>query len=388
MRSIKSGLLAIVTALVMILSPWISTYASISPATRWGQIIGTLSNQTDLQNALNAKLATASLCTQMQAEAGSNNTCWNSALRTAQAIAALAGGGSYLVKYVTLSQSDIEALATTPVELIAAPGAGKYIQLLNPIGLTINFNTTQYTVYTEIPSLIQYSSGPFAASVSILSIAGSAISKQYIDNTSAESPVNGNVVNASVSITTLGASGRVTTSELVDGGDNWEVGDTFASGFGSVTGTVNTVSSGAIVTYTIDDPGTGVAVGDVLDLHPPGGLDHGLRTVTIDDGGLGYAVNDEVTVDDDEGVNGTLTITSIGALGVVTGLSISNPGFGYAVENSKTTTTTIGAGAGLIVNVTAILGSNASIQADVVQSFAGGDSTIRLAIMYLILDSQ
>lgn len=65
---------------------------------QWGDITGTLSNQTDLQSALDAKVATADLASQAEAEAGTNNTKWMSPLRTAQAISALDFSGLIVTK--------------------------------------------------------------------------------------------------------------------------------------------------------------------------------------------------------------------------------------------------------------------------------------------------
>lgn len=52
----------------------------------WGTITGTLSDQTDLQDALDAKVATADKASQADAEAGTDNDKWMTPLRTKQAI--------------------------------------------------------------------------------------------------------------------------------------------------------------------------------------------------------------------------------------------------------------------------------------------------------------
>jgi hypothetical protein len=99
------------------------------PSALWGTIGGTLSNQTDLQTALNAKLNTSQTvplsaafagstlalngggtlsldyATQAQAEAGADNTKAMTALRTAQAIAALTPPASAGSPWETISTS-------------------------------------------------------------------------------------------------------------------------------------------------------------------------------------------------------------------------------------------------------------------------------------------
>ena len=52
----------------------------------WGNLSGTLSDQTDLQNALNDKLDEANKASQADAEAGTDDTKWMTPLKTKQAI--------------------------------------------------------------------------------------------------------------------------------------------------------------------------------------------------------------------------------------------------------------------------------------------------------------
>lgn len=82
----------------------------------WGAITGTLSAQTDLQAALDAKLATASKATQEQAESGTDNNLWMTALRVAQAIAAMSPSPAWGSIVGSLAaQSDLQAALAAKV---------------------------------------------------------------------------------------------------------------------------------------------------------------------------------------------------------------------------------------------------------------------------------
>lgn len=54
-----------------------------------------------------------------------------------------------VTKKVTLSSAQLLALFTTPIELIAAPGAGKAIEVMSVIG-RMNFLTAAYATHTEL----------------------------------------------------------------------------------------------------------------------------------------------------------------------------------------------------------------------------------------------
>lgn len=80
----------------------------------------------------------------------------------------------------------------------------------------------------------------------------------------------------------------------------------------------------------------------------------GLATLAVVAGGLGYAMGDLGTVDAN-GAGGRYQVTAVGALGVVTGVAVFQPGAGYdTVNNPHATTAQTGIGAGLTVDVTAI----------------------------------
>lgn len=70
-------------------------------------------------------------------------------------------------------------------------------------------------------------------------------------------------------------------------------------------------------------------------------------------GGTNYVVGDSINIVQAGGVVGTATVATVSAGGVVTGLNISNPGYGYAAAMGLTTTG--GSGTGLLVNITTVL---------------------------------
>jgi hypothetical protein len=93
-----------------------------------------------------------------------------------------------------------------------------------------------------------------------------------------------------------------------------------------------------------------------------------ISTATVASGGTGYAPGNTVTVD--SAGTATLTITTVGAMGVVTGFTISSVDADYEVSNGVATTTTSGIGTGLTVNVTSI---------------AQGDGTLRVTTYYTVI---
>jgi len=82
-----------------------------------------------------------------------------------------------------------------------------------------------------------------------------------------------------------------------------------------------------------------------------------VKTVTVNVGGSGYAIGDILNIIQSTGADATITVTSIGSGGVVSGISVRSVGRGYTVANGLATSyysQGSGSGTNLTVNITAI----------------------------------
>ena len=126
------------------------------------------------------------------------------------------------------------------------------------------------------------------------------------------------------------------------------VGAVFTGSISGTTLTVSAVSSGTLYPgQTIQ--GTGITAGTIITAYGGGTV----LSTSIASGGTGYAVNDTITVQG--GVYGTTpatyTVSSVAA-GVVTGLTVTNSGNYTSNPTSPVTTSTLGSGTGLTLNLT------------------------------------
>lgn len=68
--------------------------------------------------------------------------------------------------------------------------------------------------------------------------------------------------------------------------------------------------------------------------------------------GTGYVVGDSINIVQGAGVGGTAKVTTIGTNGIVTGIQITNPGYGYT--DATALATTGGTGTGLTIDITGV----------------------------------
>ena len=172
-------------------------------------------------------------------------------------------------------------------------------------------------------------------------------------------------------------AGAVTTVTLSTGGLGYAVGDTFkiigGAGPGGIAiyahGTVTSVGGGGVVTgFTMTNMGsgyvtttsaatktlTGSGAGLTVNIGAApsagtitsGGVSTiGVGSVDPPGGGTGYAVGNTFIILG--GTGGTGIVTAVGPGGVVTGVSITNPGTGYTSQTAAPTQATSGTGTGL-----------------------------------------
>lgn len=214
-----------------------------------------------------------------------------------------AGTPTVVTRTVTAAQ--IATLHSVPVTLIAAPGAGKVLQIVQ--GSYLEF-LTGVDGFADFPT----------------------------------------------PVLTYGAGGSKAT---------WGVGETFPaaapptstwmqlSGGDQATGSPQSYDRAAVANKAI-----------ILDCAPGNPNRAGpIVTAAIAAGGAGYAPLDTGTIDTDpSGYTGgaTYRVDTVGAAGIVTALTITGAGNGYTTINNPAATTVgggqPGVGAGLTVNVTAI----------------------------------
>jgi hypothetical protein len=194
---------------------------------------------------------------------------------------------------VTLTAAQIRALGSTPIPLVPAPGAGRVIAV---VGVAFVY---LYGTHT------------------------------YFD------PQNGtNVAYASnLNYPLLGTSSDINVVTQPNSSFNYSPG---------------VISTQLNLLPGVDNQAV-MLTGDNLVNGP-------IVTATLGAAGTGYAVNDTGTITTNSG-DATYQITSVGALGAVTGFTITAPGTEYAVANGVATATggaQPGAGAGFTVNITAV----------------------------------
>jgi len=82
----------------------------------------------------------------------------------------------------TLTSAEVLALFTTPIEVVAAPGAGKYIELVSAV-LAYDYGTTAYTIGSATNLAFKYTNGAGTT------VSGTAAVTGFLDQTADEARV-------------------------------------------------------------------------------------------------------------------------------------------------------------------------------------------------------
>jgi hypothetical protein len=281
------------------------------------------------------------------------------------------------------------ALAGTQFEIVATPGAGKFVQPTGPLVIsyipgvnplvsfgtsTFNVNTGDFTAFINANTIDVFTGG-----ASQFWIPLNALPFNFADLTNQPLALFFGVVN-----------GRILTSHLVSGGADWQVGDTFylATGTGAhASFLVDTVDGmGAVLTYHLVSGGTVYHVGTGYTGYPTNNVNNssGVRAAVINAPGTGYAPGDTGNIDTGSG-DASFNVDTVDGMGGVTGLTLTYPGTGYTAGAGVTTTATSGIGVGLTVDIT-ILGSGVSIQVDTIDAINPDfDGSFVITVPYAIV---
>lgn len=202
------------------------------------------------------------------------------------------GGGGLSVARIVLNAVALDAINSTPVVAIAAPGANKAIRLMGAGSIESKAGTTAFSLYSGALTLRAYyenSSGPFAAGTDIIDD-GLINSDQFAPLAFTASEPGGATTlfsnKALVILAVPGSQGRITASVLADGGALYAPGDTFTvdTGIGNAAGVVDTVDGGgAVLTYHLTAQGTAYTVSSANATTATTGIGTGL---TIDITGI------------------------------------------------------------------------------------------------------
>lgn len=172
-----------------------------------------------------------------------------------------------LTRTVNLSSANLLALGATPFTLVPAPGAGKIIAVLDA-AIMLHFGTRPYFSAAGSPR-INYASDPTLQLLNMVGLGSLLLANQSQLLLLACSMANAvNVLpgadNSALQLSNADLNaGPILTSTLNAGGAGYAIGDTgfFTDGNGDAAYNVLTVDGlGAVLTYSIIDPGTGYVV--------------------------------------------------------------------------------------------------------------------------------
>lgn len=212
-------------------------------------------------------------------------------------------GGSLPSTTTILTAAQISTMHTTPVQLVAAPGANKVIAVLG-MQLVFKPGTSTFQSVGSIDAMHAYYS---------------SLVQPVLDD--------------------VALSGIVTGATWYFANPQLPVGNLFL--------TLPGVDNNSVVLTSDEDYNRGSITG-----------------LAVNNGGAGYAVNDVGTISGGGNGDGNYKVTSVAA-GVVTGITANSlpNGTGYSVANGVTTTRVTGVGVGLTINITSIQIGNGTLKA-------------------------
>lgn len=296
------------------------------------------------------------------------------------AIGSGGGGGGFSASTTIISQTQLQTMFSQPVQVIPAPAANQIIQI---VGGTLQYYGDGTGGYPGAavgigPSVGTYSYGgnnpienantaspvtPNTAGVSLTTLAGSPM----IIFTAEDGGVWGAITSS-----TITQSGPISTVVLDTGGTGYAIGDTgLIQAFnGDATYLVDTVGdSGAVVTFTMTDPGSSYTTGSfpttTSGAQPGSGTGFTVNVTAILPGGSGYVVNDYGWLPGGS-EDAFYVVDSVNESGAVLTYHLSSFGTSYQTASGVMCNNSSGFGGGLTLDITVAVATTGSVQLDLV----------------------
>jgi hypothetical protein len=288
------------------------------------------------------------------------------------------GGGTQEVQKTafTLSEADLLALDSTPINVIPAPGAGK---LLVPVAVSFLFPATGTAYYGGdfVFDIVGADDASFHLNTAgLLSQPGRTFWQGARDGVSDDS----DCTNQPLRLRTFGSwnSGPITAAEIVDGGVDYHVGDLVSTNT-DITRPVIRVSAvngmGSVTALVVDSAGI-VTAGAGVGANPYGNV----SSSVVNAGGAAFAPGDTFRIDGSGDVAAEGEVDTVDGGGAVTMFHLTNLGTLYMSGTGVTTTPLSGGGSGLTLDIIANTGSGLTFNLTV----AHGTGPVKGVVYYSV----
>jgi hypothetical protein len=289
---------------------------------------------------------------------------------------------------VPVSSAQILSSHSVPVEIIPAPGAGKFIALIS--------TAWQYKGDTaKYGSVLAESSGLYFSNnltYEIDDCSPTSLLTGITDGIKQGASAAGSAtpgINAAVVFYTQGGNpdgGSIMTTSKSAGGSGYASGDTgyIAAGDNGAHFIVDTVDGGgAVLTYHLSSVGGAYVVSS--NVATASSILGPILTTSLGAGGSGYAIGDTGSIAFGAAI---YVVDTVDGGGAVLTYHLTNPGTNYQVESGASTSVLTGAGDGnFTINILSVRVGDGNFTVDIL-SVEAGNGTLIAFVDYTIKTAQ